>query len=119
MLRTIVFTTIIGIVFFAAEFYKLGLRLPLEKWYLLSFFFFLSFLQHRLVALGLRENRERFVQFFLAAVVIRLILCVLLVAGFIYKGVAEPAAFIITFFVLYLFYTFFEVLGLYRNLRPD
>lgn len=117
--RTIIFTILIGIVFFTAEHYSSTLLLPKEKWYILSFFFILAFLQHRITSLGFQENRERFVQFFLLTVVIRLILCILFVGIFLYLKVAQPAAFVVLFFVLYLFYTFFEVLGLYRNLRRD
>ena len=117
--RTTIFTIIIGIVFFTAEYYNFNLHLPNEKWYILSFFFTLSILQHRILSIGFQDDRARFVQLFLFMVVIRLIFCLLFVGVFLYTKVTEPAPFVLTFFVLYLFYTFFEVLGLYRNLRRD
>ncbi|MFN8349144.1 MAG: hypothetical protein U0X91_29360 [Spirosomataceae bacterium] len=117
--RTFMFTAVIGIVFFTAEYYNFFRFLPYEKWYILAFFFTVSLLQHRIMSFGFQENRERFVQFYLVTAVLRLILCVLFVGFFLYYKVNRPAAFVITFFVLYLFYTFFEVLGLYRNLRRD
>lgn len=117
--RTLIFTAIIGIVFFTAEYYNFISLLPSEKWYILAFFFTVSILQHRIMSFGFQENRERFVQFYLVTAVLRLILCILFVAVFLYYKVEQPATFVITFFVLYLFYTFFEVLGLYRNLRRD
>ncbi len=119
MVRTIIFTSVIGIVFFAAEYYNFIHSLPTEKWYILAFFFTISVLQHRVMSFGFQENRDRFVQFYLVTVVLRLILCVLFVGAFLYYKVSDPMGFVVTFFVLYLFYTFFEVLGLYRNLRRD
>lgn len=119
MVRTIIFTTVIGIGFFTAEHCHFLSTLPMEKWYILAFFFTISVLQHRVMFLGFQKNRERFVEFYLVTVVLRLILCILFVGAFLYYKVSRPLEFVITFFVLYLFYTFFEVLGLYRNLRRD
>jgi predicted signal transduction protein with EAL and GGDEF domain len=119
MRRTIVFTIVIGIVFFTAERFTPTHWLPNEKWLMLSFFFALSVLQHRLTAYGFQDNRSRFVSFYLTMTVLRLILCLLFVGLFLYHKVSNPASFILTFFGLYLFYTSFEVLGLYRNLRRD
>jgi hypothetical protein len=119
MLRTLIFTSTIGIVFFTAEYYNFLPSLPAEKWYILAFFFTISVLQHRVMSFGFQENRDQFVQFYLVTVVLRLILCVLFVGAFLYYKVSHPMGFVVTFFVLYLFYTFFEVLGLYRNLRRD
>lgn len=119
MVRTIIFTGAIGIVFFTAEYYNFLGSLPTEKWYMLAFFFTISVLQHRVMSFGFQDNREQFVQFYLVTVVLRLILCILFVGAFLYYKVSHPMEFVLTFFVLYLFYTFFEVLGLYRNLRRD
>lgn len=119
MLRTIIFTAFIGIVFFTANDSYFDIFLPAEKWYMLGFFFALSLLQNRLVSFGFQDNRERFVQFHLTTIVLRLVLCIMFVAIFLYFKVSNPMSFIITFFALYLFYSCFEVLGLYRNLRRD
>jgi len=117
--RTFGLTIFVGIVFFTAERLSFNLALPTEKWFILAFFLFMSLLQHQLMAIGLRQNQERFVEFYLINTVLRLVGCVLFVGAFLYLRSPQPAPFIITFFALYLFYTFFEVLGLYRNLRRD
>ena len=117
--RTFGLTFFFGIVFFTAERLDLGLAFPQEKWFILAFFLFMSILQHQLMAIGLRQNQERFVKFYLINTVLRLIGCVLFVGAFLYWRSPPPLPFVVTFFALYLFYTFFEVLGLYRNLRRD
>ena len=76
-------------------------------------------LQHRLLSFGFQDDNDKFVQFYLASAVIKLILCIVFVAVFVYLQVNEVVSFIITFFALYLFYTCFEVVGMYRNLRRD
>lgn len=119
MLRTILFTTIIGIVFFTAEYFGFGTIFPKEKWFILAFFFSLSALQHRVLSFGFQDDNDKFVQFYLASAVLKLILCIVFVAVFVYLQVSEVVSFIITFFALYLFYTCFEVVGMYRNLRRD
>lgn len=119
MLRTILFSAIIGIVFFTAEYFGFGAILPTEKWFILAFFFALSVLQHRILSFGFQDDNDKFVQFYLASAVIKLILCMVFVAVFVYLQVNEVVSFIITFFALYLFYTCFEVVGMYRNLRRD
>jgi hypothetical protein len=68
---------------------------------------------------GHRNNREKFVQFYLSTVVGRLILSVIFIGAFLYAGLTDSVLFIINFFALYLFYTSFEIYGLYRNLRRD
>ncbi len=93
--------------------------LPPEKWIILLFFASLSFFTHRIIALAMADKREKFIEYFLASVVARLLLSVLFVGCFLYTGVYSVRSFIITFFVLYLLYTFFEIFGLYRSLQRD
>jgi hypothetical protein len=119
MLRTLLFTAFLGIVFFIAE--HLGGKdlLHAEKWTVLAFFFCLSLLQHRLMEYGFRNQREKFIEFYLTATVIRLLLGIAFVGAFLYVGVAQIQRFIITFFALYVCYTCFEIYELYSNLRRD
>ncbi|NBB20890.1 hypothetical protein GVN20_16090 [Runella sp. CRIBMP] len=119
MLRTILFTFFLGIVLFTADYFSVGAYIHPEKWTILAFFFVVSLLQHRLMEQGFKENRERFVQFYLTTVVVRLLMCLVFVGVFLYFKVTSPNSFVVTFFAFYLFYTCFEIYGLYRNLRRD
>jgi hypothetical protein len=117
MVRIIALTIAIGIVIYFAPQVGLFQYLHPQKWIILSFFFAISYLNHLLMQQGFAKNRENFVQFYLGSVVARLILSLLFIGTFVYFGTPDINIFIINFFVLYLFYTGFEIFGLYSNLR--
>lgn len=119
MLRTILATVVLGIVFFLVQRYHLGSFLHPHIWYILIFFAGLSFLGHRLMEMGLRNKREKFVTFYISTIVARIILSLIFIAVFLYQGLSDSFLFVINFFALYLFYTCFEIYGLYSNLRRD
>ena len=119
MLRTILATLVLGIVLFLAQYFHLDSVIHPYIWYILAFFFGLSFFIHRLMELGSRNNREKFVAYYISTIVGRIILSLIFIALFLYKGLADSFIFIVNFFALYLFYTCFEIYGLYRNLRRD
>jgi hypothetical protein len=119
MLKTTIFSAIIGIVFFlVGQFTELGFLHP-EKWSILLFFFSFSLLFHRLIEYGMAQNRENLVTFFLATVVLRFILSMIFIGVYLYLKTPMPYLFVSNFFVLYLFYTIFEISILYRNLRQN
>ncbi len=119
MLRTVIFTGIIGLVFFAVERLGYGSILPSEKWFILAFFFAVYVFQHRLLEFGTDNNNKNFIQFFMASTVLRLILSVVFVGLFFHFGIKNTKMFTITFIVLYLFYTSFEIYGISAKLRRD
>ncbi|MCF0060866.1 hypothetical protein MUK70_16625 [Dyadobacter chenwenxiniae] len=119
MLRTVAATIIIGIAFFLAQHFHFDRFLHPYIWYILIFFFGLSVFAHRLMEIGFRNNREKFVTFYIAVIVGRIILSLIFIALFLFKGLSDSFLFITNFFALYLFYTCFEIYGLYRNLRRN
>lgn len=119
MLRTLIATLLLGIVFFLAQHFHADAFLHPYIWYILAFYFGLSFLVHRLMEFGLRNKREKFVTFYISSIVARIILSIAFIALFLYRGLTDSFLFVINFFALYLFYTCFEIYGLYRNLRRD
>ncbi|NEU66082.1 hypothetical protein [Spirosoma agri] len=119
MLRTIILTAILAIVFFSAERYSAPAWLHPDWKILLLFFFSVSFLTHRLVESGLQGDRERFIPLYLAATVARLILGLAFVGFFLFRHIDQRRTFVFDFLVLYIFYTGFEIWSLTRNLRRD
>jgi hypothetical protein len=119
MRRTILFTASIAIALFTVE--RLGIvsSLPTEKWFILGFFFATYLLQHRLMEFGERDQNKNFVQFYLTSTVLRLLLSAIFFGLFLYIGVQNQKTFTITFIVLYLFYTCFEIYGISAKLRRD
>ena len=88
-----------------------------RKWELLAFWACLTYLNHQLSKFGFANNRDNFVQFFLASVVLRLIFSVLFFAYFFKNQESELLKLIVNFFVLYLLFTGFEIYELYRKLQ--
>lgn len=119
MLRLVIFTTFLAIVFFVAERYSVSPWLHPGWKILLLFFFSVSFLTHRLVTTGLQDNQERFIPLYMAATVIRLVLGLAFAGFFLFHHVAQRRTFILDFLVLYICYTGFEIWWLTRNLRRD
>ncbi|MCY7359796.1 MAG: hypothetical protein LH609_20555 [Rudanella sp.] len=119
MLRSLLFTALLTFVFFVADYLGYARFVhPLWK-VMLLFFVALSFLMHRLVELGNQDKGERFIPFYMAFTVARLVLSVAFAGFFIYRGVADRRTFVFDFLVLYMFYTVFEIYGLSSNLRRD
>jgi len=119
MVRSTVATIILGIALFLAQRFHMDSVIHPHIWYILAFFLGLSFLIHRLMEFGLRNNRQKFVTFYLSTIVGRLILSLVFIGLFLYNGLTNSFLFVLNFFALYLFYTCFEIYGLYCNLRRD
>lgn len=119
MLRSLLFTALLAFAFFLAE--QVGYtRFVHPLWtVMLLFYLSVSFLMHRLVELGNQDKGEKFIPFYMAFTVARLVLSVAFAGFFIYRGVADRRTFILDFLVLYIFYTAFEIYGLSSNLRRD
>lgn len=119
MLRSILASVVLTIVLFLVQHFHYDAWVHPYIWYIVAFFVGLSFLIHRLMEYGMKNNREKFVTFYLSTVVGRLILSIIFIAVFLYSGLTNSFLFVINFFALYLFYTCFEIYGLYCNLRRD
>ena len=119
MSKTLILTAILVIVFFLAEAIGLGYLLHQQKWVILGFFAASAFLFSRIMELGFRENRKNFIQFYLTTVVLRLLLSIIFIGVELYRGLKQQELFVGNFFVLYLFYTIFEIWNLNSNLRRN
>lgn len=119
MLRTFLFTFFLAIVFFVAEHYCVSSWLHPSWKILLGFFLSVSLLTNRLVETGLQGNQERFILFYLAATIARLVLSLAFVGFFLFRHIDQRRVFVFDFLVLYICYTGFEIWTLRRNLRHD
>ena len=88
-----------------------------QKWIIFAFFVSLNFLVTMLVDLGMKNNREKFIQFYLSAVVIRIVLILMFIGFGIFKFKENRNLFVINTIVLYLFFTIFEISIFIRKLR--
>lgn len=119
MLRTAILTVALIIVFFSAKYLGIEYLFHQKKWLILGFFVAFSFLFHRVIEFGLREKQKNFIPFYLSTVVLRLILSLIFIGIELYLGLQNQELFILNFFVLYLFYTIFEIWNLSRKLRHN
>lgn len=119
MLRTILFTAFLAIVFFVAERYFVQPWIHPDWKPILLFFLSVSFLTHRLVETGLQGNRERFIPLYIAATVARLVLGLAFVGFFLFNEVEQRRTFVLDFLGLYIIYTGFEIWGFTRKLRQN
>lgn len=119
MTKTLILTGVLIIVFFVADTIGLGYLLHQQKWVILSFFIAYSLLFNRIIELGFKEKRKNFIPFYLSSVALRLILSIVFIAIELYRGLEQQELFIANFFVLYLFYTIFEIWNLNSNLRQN
>lgn len=117
MLKTLYLIILLSIVFFIAE--KLGLKQVFhqEKWVILIFLSALSYLMHLLNTEGMANNGDKFINYYLVFTVIRFVGSLIFVAVYLILGVESEVLFILNFFALYLCFTMFEIINLYRNLR--
>jgi uncharacterized membrane protein len=116
------FLLINGIVFlvlFLGKAFLPGALFHQEIWTIFIFFLCVSFLHFRLMSLGLANQKEHFINFFLANVVLNLILSLVFIGVYLYLKVADQEKFIASFFALYLCYTGFEMWINLRKLRQN
>jgi hypothetical protein len=119
MRLSILLTAVLGIVFFVAKHYFNQAWVHPYWTYLLLFYLALSALLHRLVGLAKDPKSAQFTTFYLAFTTSKLILCLVFMGVMLYYNVPERTAFVVSFLVLYLVYTSFEIYGLTRKLRRD
>jgi len=119
MTKTLILTVVLIIVFFLAGAIGLGHLLHPQKWIILGFFVAYSFLFNRVMEIGFREKNKNFIQFYLATIALRLILSIIFIGIELFMGLEQQELFVANFFVLYLFYTVFEILNLNSNLRRN
>ncbi len=117
MLRLFLLTAFLGIVFFGAKFLGIQAWFHPDFAFMLAFFLTLGLLNHWLTNRGLDNDRALFVQFYLGAVVLRLLGAMVFLFVFFRLGTPHFQQFLLDFFALYLFYAGFEFFGVRANLR--
>ncbi|WP_026997015.1 hypothetical protein [Flectobacillus major] len=117
MLRIITLTIVVGLIFYLAPYLGLSAFIHADKWFILAFYTAISYFNHLLMQQGFANDRKNFVPFYMGSIAARLLLSLVFIGIFIFRGTPDIYIFISNFFVLYLCYTGFEIYDLYRNLR--
>ena len=91
-----------------------------ERFYLtLTFFFVQSVFIHIMFTLGQKHLDISIPLLVMAAMTFRLLTALMFVGTFIVLGTNDVSNFVITFFVIYLFYFVFEISTVLSNLRTN
>ncbi len=83
--------------------------------YILAFMFLFTVGVFYQLLKSMENKLSRFINLFMLLNFFKLILYVILIAGFAYFNRADAIAFIITFFVYYLLFTFYEIVALLKR----
>lgn len=79
---------------------------------LITWFFFLTAVVHFILEKMGRNDAKKFIRAFMTTVTIRFLLHMMIIFIWSFLNHNTAVAFIITYFILYLCYTIFEILGL-------
>jgi hypothetical protein len=85
--------------------------------FIFAFLAIQSYLTFYIAQIGLKDGKEKFIQFQLINLTLRFILSLSFIGFFAYSDSPEIFLFVVNFFVLYLCSANFEIIGLLRNLR--
>ena len=88
-------------------------------WYTLAFFIVLNIVSYQYTIAGRKMENNRFVSRFLLTTGIRIIFCAFFLAIYLIINEQRDQVFVVTFMMLYLFYTLFEIYHLVTKLRPE
>lgn len=116
-LRKYAISFILFIVLFLVKLSPFKEYLHEKIWVIFAFFVALDFLVKMLVEQGMSNKRENFIQFYLASVVLRFLLLLVFVGFGLYMYKENQNLFVVNVFVLYLFFTIFEISTLLSKLR--
>jgi hypothetical protein len=95
---------------FPGEFYPFFAFLPV-------IFYLVNAVFHGTLLVASRQNMQKFSQRFLAVFGVKILILLAFIITYAYLNPTKAVAFLITFFVLYLIYTSFEVISVLRYLR--
>lgn len=117
-LRLSLFTLIIAlIIFLVYQLYPQFVYHDIE--FLMAFFYAIFLFTYFLISLAIKnKDGKSAVIINLAAVVIRLIACIISAWFFLRNDPENSTVFVANFFIIYLFYLGFEIYSILSNLRP-
>lgn len=114
---SILFFLALGLLIFIFRYLGFSQYIHPKIWLIYAFFLAIAFLNYQLMKGAFENNREKFITYFMASVVVRLILSLLFLGTFVFTKVENLQLFAINFFVLYLCALVFEIFENSRNLQ--
>ena len=119
MIKITVFTGILALLIFLANRFLVPYFIHSEIWIILGFFFALAIMGHRITQIAFERNSDSVAIYYFVVMLIRLLISVIFIAVFLYKGTSDRILFVSNFFILYLLFLAFEIKSLLTNLRRN
>lgn len=119
VIQTIIFFLVLAAIIFCGINFGFQHLFHNYIWIIFAFFLAVAFLNNQLMKIAFENNREKFITFFMASVVLRLLLSLFFLGTFIFIKLENIQLFAINFFVLYLCILVFEIFENSRNLRQN
>ncbi len=117
LIYTFIFFVIFAFIILVLQYFGFADYVHTKIWIIFAFFLAIAFLNYQLMKFAFERNREKFIVFFMASVVIRLILSLIFLSTFIFIHLENAQLFVVNFFVLYLCLLVFEIFENSRNLQ--
>ena len=118
-LHIVLFYVSLGIILWGIKQTNLSEYIHQNMTFILVFFLFISYLNKLLFEIGMKNGREKLIQFMMGIQAFRFISSLVFIGIFAFLKINNIYIFVGNFFVLYLFSTNFEIITLLRKLRRD
>jgi len=119
VIRLFIFTLIISLLGFVV-FYFLPANFYTPAFpFLLVFFAAVTLIVHKLILKGLEKRQSKFVNYFMLTTFIKMFffLFVMIIYALINRD--DAIRFIVIYFILYLFYTVFDVVSIFQTIKKS
>lgn len=108
--KLFIYTAIIALISYGA-FYFLPEKFTTNTWpFIILFFISVNILTHKFMSNAMKKRMARFVNYFMILIFVKLMLYAFIIVVYSLINKPDAVAFIITFFVYYLFFTVFELI---------
>ncbi|MCK5840036.1 MAG: hypothetical protein KAG99_09305 [Bacteroidales bacterium] len=110
--RLFAFSLILGIIAFAISYFLPKTLLTPTLPYLFPFFFAVTMIIHYLLLKAYERKHSRFITSFMLVIFLKLFFYLAIMVIYVLINKTDAMRFIITYFILYVFYTSFEVVSI-------
>lgn len=114
-----IFSIIIGIIIAALNFIMPPKFYTSTLPFQLVFFFASTLLVHKVLLNASEKRFTKFVTYFMASTFFKLVLYIVVMVSYVFINKPDAVPFIISFFILYLSFTVFEVLAILSYKNPE
>jgi hypothetical protein len=115
LLKLFIFSAVIGLISFILKWLLPAGTLSPSLPFLVIYFFIISAVVHYALLKSTTYSARRFVSYFMLATFVKFFIYVITVFAYAYFNRSDLLPFVISFFVLYILYTIFEVLAIIKK----